>query len=324
MAEDIAGIDLTTLRVRDIARLADGIVAFELVSPDGGELPPFTAGAHLSVRVPNGSIRRYSLCNDPAERDRYVIAVKREAQGRGGSISLVDGTRVGDLLPVSAPRNDFPLAEDADHHIFIAGGIGITPILSMIHRLRATGGSFSLYYCTRSPAVTAFREALTAPDLAGAVRLHHDGGDPACALDLWPVVETRRRNAHLYCCGPRPMMQAVRDMTGHWPHTAVHFEDFGTSPATPGASEDRPFTVRLAHSGRTVEVPAGVSILEALRAEGLCLPSSCESGSCGACLTGLADGEADHRDLVLSPDERSSHIIICVSRARSGTLTLDL
>ncbi|MDR6775568.1 MULTISPECIES: PDR/VanB family oxidoreductase [Azospirillum] len=323
MAEDIAGTDMTTLRVRDIARLADDIVAFELVSPDGAELPPFTAGAHLSVRVPNGAIRRYSLCNDPAERDRYVIAVKRDAQGRGGSISLIDDTRVGDRLTVSAPRNDFPLDEDAAHHIFIAGGIGITPILSMIRRLRAIGGSFSLYYCTRTPEMTAFRAELSIPELADQVVLHHDGGDPACALDLWPVLETRPRGAHLYCCGPRPLMQAVRDMTGHWPPSAVHFEDFGTT-TTVDAAEDRPFTVRLAHGGDTVEVPAGVSILEALRGRGLNLPSSCESGSCGSCLTGLVDGDVDHRDLVLTPEERKRHIIICVSRAKSGTLTLDL
>ncbi len=306
-------------RVTRAERIAEDIHLFELRDPAGGELPAFSAGAHLSVRVPNGLLRKYSLCNDPAERDRYVIAVKREAGGRGGSDSLIRDVAPGRDLPVSAPVNNFALAKSTGGHLFVAGGIGITPIMAMIRELRAGGGRFKLYYCTRSPAATAFRDELTAPEFRGKVTIHHDGGDLAKALDLWPVVE-KPQGQHIYCCGPRGLMQAVRDMTGHWSPSAVHFESFTDAAPRP---DDKPFTVRLARSGRTIEVPAGVTILEALRAAGLDVPSSCESGTCGTCRTGLIAGEADHRDLVLADDERANNIMVCVSRARGDELTID-
>jgi len=313
---------LAALRVARSERVADGTHLYELRHPDGHELPRFTAGSHVTVRVPNGLLRKYSLCNDPAERDRYVVAVKREASGRGGSASLVDGTRAGDLLPCTMPENNFALAERAANFLFIAGGIGITPIMAMVRHLKSTGrGRFQLYYCTRAPQATAFLEELTAPAFHGQVRIHHDQGDPARALDLWPLLE-RPSGAHLYCCGPRAMMEAVRDMTGHWSRAAVHFESFADTAQT-RTGEDRAFSVRLARSGEVVEVPASASILEALRASGHAVPSSCESGTCGTCRTRLLGGEADHRDLVLSDAERADNIMVCVSRARSAELVLD-
>jgi phthalate 4,5-dioxygenase reductase subunit len=303
-------------------QIADGIHEFEFRHPDGEDLPPFTAGAHIQMRVPNGLIRKYSLCNNPAERDRYVIAVKRELDGRGGSISLIDDAREGESCLVSAPVNDFVLAPNAQHFVFIAGGIGITPILSMIRHIRTIGGKqFKLHYCTRSPEATAYLEELRSPELKGSVTIHHDGGDPNRALDLWPVVEERKNRAHLYCCGPSALMQAVRDMTGHWSPTAVHFEAF-SEPARV-KPDDKPFTVTLAKSGEVIEVPVGVTILEALRAKGHDVPSSCESGTCGTCRTKLLQGEADHRDLVLTEQERSSQIMICVSRARTPNIVID-
>ncbi len=302
---------------------AAGIQLFELCDPAGGELPAFGPGSHLTIRVPSGANRHYSLCNDPHERDRYVIAVKREEGGRGGSISLIDGTRAGDLVRVSAPTNSFELVTSAPSYIFVAGGIGITPILSMIRYLRAVGEKpFHLYYLTRGAEGTAFREELLAPEFAAHVTIHHDEGDPANTFDLWPVFEEPRR-AYIYCCGPRPLMDAVRDMTGHWPASAVHFEDFGSDLVRPRA-DDAPFTVKLAKSGRVLEVPVGTTILETLRGAGLEAPSSCESGTCGTCRTGLLAGEADHRDMVLSPAERRGAIMVCVSRAKSGQLVLDL
>jgi phthalate 4,5-dioxygenase reductase subunit len=311
------------VRVQHTARIAQDIQLFELMRPDGAELPEFTAGAHILVRVPNGELRRYSLCSDPGERDRYVIAVKREDAGRGGSISLVDETKVGDELQVSAPRNDFELTGNPVSYLFIAGGIGITPILSMMRQLRSTGGRpFKLYYLTRSPELTAFREELTAPEYRGKVILHHDHGDPERSYDLWPVVE-QPRGAQLYCCGPRALMEAVRDMTGHWSSASVHFEDFGAGKAA-RAAEDQPFKVRLARSGEVIEVPAGLSALEVLRAKGYRIPYSCESGTCGSCKVGLLEGEADHRDLVLSEHERLNTFMVCVSRAYSPELVLDL
>lgn len=323
MTPAFESLELRPVRVARAEQAAEGIQLFELIALDGGDLAPFTAGAHIFVRAPNGLVRRYSLCNDPNERDRYAIAVKREADGRGGSASLVDETRPGDELHISAPRNDFALAGNPASYLFIAGGIGITPILSMVRFLRTSGGRpFKLYYLSRSPAETAFRDELSQPELRGKVVLHHDGGDPERAYDLWPVLE-QPKGAHLYCCGPRGLMESVRDMTGHWSSSSVHFEDFGAGQAA-RAADDAPLRVRLARSGDVVDVPAGVSILEALRMTGRQLASSCESGTCGTCRVGLVSGDVDHRDLALSDHERAHTILVCVSRARSPELVLDL
>jgi phthalate 4,5-dioxygenase reductase subunit len=292
------------------------------VHPEGAALPPFTAGAHLKVRVPGGLVRRYSLCSDPADGTRYAIAVKREAGGAGGSIALCDGVKPGGLLPCSVPRNDFPLVGRPTAHLFIAGGIGITPIMAMIRHLENAGGPpWKLVYLTRSPAHTAFREELAA--FRGRVTLHHDGGDPARRFDLWPLLE-QPKGRHVHCCGPRGLMQSVRDMTGHWPASAVHFEDFGASATA--KPEDTAFRVRLARTDEVVDIPAGTTILEALRATGRHLPSSCEAGTCGTCRTGLVAGVVEHRDLVLMGHEQARSIMICVSRAAPGCaeLVLDL
>jgi phthalate 4,5-dioxygenase reductase component len=312
----------TPLRVAGKARIANDIHAFELRDPQGGALPPFTPGAHLTVRAPNGMSRKYSLCNDCSERDRYVIAVKRERAGRGGSASLVDDCQAQMLLPCTAPRNDFELTTKAKSFLFVAGGIGITPILAMVRHLAARGDTpFKLHYLTRSAADTAFLDELSAPGFAGNVAVHHDGGDPARSFDLWPLFE-RPRPVHVYCCGPRPMLQAIRDMSGHWPASAIHIESFADA-GTLAAPEDHPFRVRLARSGQTVEVAAHQSILDALREHGLDVPSSCESGTCGTCRTRLIAGEADHRDLVLTDAEHADNIMVCVSRARSPEIVID-
>ncbi len=322
MTEDA---EFRPLRVIAAAVIAEGIHRFDLADPEGAALPDFTAGAHLRVRVPNGLVRRYSLCSDPAETSSYAIAVKREAAGQGGSVSLCDGVAVGDVLPCAAPRNDFPLKGNPPGRVFIAGGIGITPIMAMIRQLQAEGRPpWKLYYLTRGAAQTAFREELSAPEFRGKVVIHHDGGDPDQALDLWPVLE-QAKGRHLHCCGPRGLMQAVRDMTGHWPGSAVHFEDFGSGGGQ-NRPDDAPFTVRLVRSGQAVAVAPGQSILEALRGAGVSVSHSCESGTCGSCRTGLLDGAVDHRDLVLMEHEKAAQIMVCVSRAAPGTaaLVLDL
>jgi len=255
-------------RVTRAERIAADIHLFELRDPAGAELPAFTAGAHVAVRVPNGMLRKYSLANDPAERDRYVIAVKREeGGGRGGSESMIRDVAIGDTLPVAAPVNNFELAKSPPGYTFVAGGIGITPIMAMIRHLAATGERFKLYYCTRSADATVFRDELMA-DFRGQVVIHHDAGDPNKSLDLWPILE--KPKGHLYCCGPRGLMQAVRDMTGHWSPAAVHFEAFTDAAPRP---DDRPFMVKLARTDATIEVPVGTTILEALRAHGLDVPS---------------------------------------------------
>jgi phthalate 4,5-dioxygenase reductase subunit len=309
-----------SLRIARASQETPDIRLFELRVTDGGQLPEFAPGAHISVRAPNGMVRKYSLCNDPAERDRYVIGVLREPQGRGGSMSMVDDLNEGDDILVTPPRNDFPLVKSPAGYTFIAGGIGITPILCMIRHLQSSGGpKFKLYYCTRSKEKTAFFDELSAPEFRGQVVMHHDNGDLGKALDLWPALENPK--GHVYCCGPRGLMDSVRDMTGHWNTSSVHFEAF--SEAEAHKPNDRPFRVRLARSGAVLDVPANRTILETIRTAGYDAPSSCESGSCGTCKTGLLAGEPDHRDLVLGQNECGSHIMICVSRAKSDEITID-
>ena len=313
--------DMMPLRVTRNDRIADGIHLLEFRDPGGHALPPFTAGAHIAIHLPNGLIRKYSLCNDPAGHDCYQVAVKREANGRGGSIALIDTVKPGDELMVAKPVNDFGLPQRATDFLFIAGGIGVTPMMAMIHELKANGKRFRLFYFNRTPEMTAFREALSAPDLKDSVVIHYDGGDPARAFDLKPVLKERQNREHLYCCGPRPLMEAVRAMTDHWSSAAVHFEAF--SEAETHKAGDRPFKVTLARSGRVLDVPVTKTILEVLREAGLEVPSSCETGTCGTCRTKYLAGEADHRDLVLAEHEKADTIMICVSRAKTDEMTID-
>ena len=312
-----------TLTIRHKSEIADGVFLFELAAAGGGELPPFTPGSHITVTAPSGQKRRYSLCNDPAERNRYLIAVKQETAGRGGSLSFTRDVNEGYMVSAEPPENEFEMATtEPKRLIFIAGGIGITPIRAMIlHCLRHGKSNFMLYYFTRTRQMMAFREEFAQPAFEGKVVLHHDNGDTEQAYDLWPVLE-QQRGAHLYCCGPRGLMDAVRDMTGHWPDSAVHFEDF-VGASAPHA-DDVKFEVRLSKSGAAYEVAANVSILDTLRQHGHVLPSSCESGTCGTCRCRYTDGKPDHRDLVLSDDEKTRDIMICVSRAKSPSLTLDI
>ena len=315
----IADIPVEITRAEEIA---DGIHLFEMRRKDGSELPPFTAGSHINLRVPNGLVRKYSLCSDPADRSHYRVAIKREDNGRGGSVYLIDNTKVGDEWMISAPDNAFALPQRGDNFIFIAGGIGITPFIAMIHALKDDPAKkFKLYYCSRTPEMTAFREELSAPEFKGKVIIHYDGGDPSKGLDLWPIVEERKNREHVYCCGPRGLMEAVRAATGHWTPTSIHFEAFSEADAR--RPDDQPFKVKLTSSGKVIDVPAGTTILEAMRADGMDVPSSCESGTCGTCRTKLLEGEADHRDLVLTENERDSQIMICVSRAKTPDITID-
>lgn len=310
------------LRIARVEDAAADIRSFEMVQPDGSELPAFTPGSHIAVQAPNGAIRKYSLCNDPAERHRYVIAVKRDEAGQGGSLSMHQDAHEGDTLPTSLPDNAFPLVDKAKGYLFIAGGIGITPILSMIRSFgELPPAPWKLIYLTRSPQTTAFLEELSQPDMRKQVRIHHDHGDRDRTFDLWPALE-KANTAHVYCCGPRPLMEAVRDMTGHWSPANVHFESFSEGGGV--RPDDQPFTVRLARTGGAFAVPVGKSILTALREHGCDTASSCESGTCGTCRIGLLSGEADHRDMVLMPEEMEHQIMICVSRAKSPELVLDL
>jgi len=211
------------LRIRSITYLAARINGYELVDPDGKDLPPFTAGAHVSARLSEGIVRDFSLWNDPAERTRYCIAVLRE--GRASS-RLHEEVRVGSLVAVSMPRNNFPLAAEAARHLLIAGGIGITPIMAMIAELRRRRAEFHVHYCARSPDETAFLDELAMLAALGRLQFHHDGGDPAKGLDIAATLRESRSGTHLYYCGPAGMMAAAAKASAHWPSGTVHFEFF--------------------------------------------------------------------------------------------------
>lgn len=319
MPEPVARIPVVVAARQELAR---GITGFEFRAADGAALQPFTPGAHIVVPVPSGGVRKYSLCDEPGADECYRIAVKREEAGKGGSVSLIDQTEVGARLEIGAPRNDFNWVEGAPAYILIAGGIGITPIRSMARHLAGQGhANVRVFYMTRGPDFTAFRDECREGAFGARAVLHHDGGDPEKAYDLWPVLE-RPTAAQIYCCGPRPLMEGVRDMTGHWPTGSVHFEDFGA--AAKSAAENKPFRVRLANAGQVLDVPADKTLLEVLRAAGHTVASSCESGTCGTCRVPLVDGIAEHRDLVLSPSEQERAIMVCVSRALSPELVLGL
>lgn len=311
------------LKITEKRVIAKDTYWFVLEHPDGAVLPKFEAGAHVTMKLPNGVNRPYSLCGDPENTRRYEVAIKREAAGRGGSLSLADDTKVGDGIEVSSPINAFSLDVKAKSFLLLAGGIGITPMRAMLKQLNVESmRGFKLIYLTRDQESTAFLEELVSEFGSGQVLIHHDQGDAKQAFDLWKLLEKPVSGCHVYCCGPKRLMDEVRDMTGHWASTAVHFESFGVDAQV--KSDDREFTVRLAKTGQTVQVGADQTLLNALRGQGVWVSSSCESGTCGSCKVGLLEGEADHRDWVLMDDEKSHHIMACVSRACGDLLVLDL
>jgi ferredoxin-NADP reductase len=316
------------LVVADVRALTPAIKRFELRRADGRTLPPFTAGAHIDVAVISpqraAGRRSYSLVNSPTEPDRYEIAVLREPQGSGGSAFMHERVTIGDRLAASAPRNDFPLAADAREHWLIAGGIGITPILAMARVLVASERAFALHYCARSPEAMAYRDEIGA--LAGdRARFYFDGGDPARGLDLAALLAAPVPGRHIYVCGPKGMIDAVlaRCQAAQWPREQVHFELF--TPAKAEAA-DQAFEVVLARSGRSVRVPVGKTILETLLDAGEEPLSDCRRGECGVCVAEVLAGDPLHRDYYLTDSEKAAgkSMCICVSRARSAKLVLDL
>lgn len=313
-----------SVRLRSITYLAEQIRGFEFVALDGGPLPPFTAGAHIDVHLPGGWIRQYSLCNDPAQRHRYIVAVLRDAQGRGGSIAMHDQLHAGSIVEISLPRNHFSLSERAERYLFVAGGIGITPIMSMLAAARALGKPFHLYYGTRSPERTAFLDELRPLVECGQATLHHDGGHASNGLDLRRLLAPYVPGTHLYYCGPSGFLDAVADAAAGWPAQAVHCERF-SAPSTQGTEDAAgAFDVALARSGLHFTVAPGQSIVDVLRAHGVAVDVSCEQGYCGTCMTRYLGGHPIHRDSVLDDDDRREFVMICCCRAKDSTLVLDM
>jgi ferredoxin-NADP reductase len=313
------------LVVRSIEPVTSRVASFELADPAGAPLPPFTAGSHVDVELPNGLVRSYSLLNDSRERHRYVLAVLREDASSGGSAWMHEGLRVGDTLAVAGPQNRFELDEGGDHNILIAGGIGITPILSMAERLDELGIDFRLYYCTRSRAEAAFAERLE-ERFGDRVVLHHTGGVRELRLDVAALLRVREPGTHVYVCGPADLIATVRSAAKEWPQGTVHFELFGAVRADVGAAaENRPFDVHLRRRDVTLHVPADRSILDVLAANGVRVRTVCRDGFCGTCTTRYLAGNVEHRDGVLDEEGRRSLIQVCVSRALPGDmLVLDL
>jgi ferredoxin-NADP reductase len=311
--------------LKSIAFEADRINSYTVQAVDSASLPAFTAGAHVELQLAPDLVRSYSLTNDPAERDRYVIAVKREAAGRGGSAHVHDRLKVGDVLTISAPHNNFVFDEGDHPSVFVAGGIGITPILSMLRHARRLGRRWTLHYASRTRRDAAFLGEIE--ELARAsgsdVNAVFDQEDGGGALDIDAIAAAAPAGAHLYCCGPLPMLETFKAATRSRPARTVHLEYF--SPVQEAATAGG-FEVRLAKSGRTVAVAPGKTILEALLEEGFLVTYACGQGTCGTCETRVIEGVPDHRDVYLNDEEQAANtqIMICCSGSKSPVLVLDL
>ncbi|SEE71538.1 vanillate O-demethylase ferredoxin subunit [Rhizobiales bacterium GAS191] len=295
------------------------VLVLELSHPRKPLLSPFEPGSHVDVHLPDGKVRQYSLCGDPTDLSRYTIAVKREQTGRGGSTWIHETVAVGSTLPVSAPRNHFPLNESQGPVVLLAGGIGITPILAMARALERRGKPYELHYFTRGRALTPLLSVIERELNCSTVWLHFDD-EPETRQDLDCLLSTPSFEAQLYYCGPPGFMAAVDRAAAHWPKGYVRFEAF--QPPESDDAPPEPFTIAL-RDGTVVPVPTHSSALAALRVAGVLLMASCENGVCGTCECGILEGQPIHRDAVLSNDARAHRFIPCVSRA-TGVLKLDL
>lgn len=307
---------------------------YELRAATGGALPSFEAGAHIDVHLGPSLIRPYSLCNSPQETGRYLICVRRDEAGRGGSRALHRDLAVGRRLRISPPRNHFPLVA-AERHVLVAGGIGITPLLSMAEALAARGAAFVLHYYTSSAADAPLLERLGTSAFAERTVVHHSDQGDTIRTGLPAELLAPDPDTAVYVCGPDGFMTHVMAETAAagWQPGQIHTERFATAvPSVPSSAGDEvateftEFTVRIASTGIGYPVPADRTIADVLTAHGVEVELSCEQGICGACLTPVLAGEPDHRDEVQTPDERAAgnRITICCSRARAPELLLGL
>lgn len=299
---------------------AHDIVALDLQAPDGAPLPAWRPGAHIDIELAEGVVRQYSLCGDPAEQDVWRVAILVEPGGRGGSVRA-HGLRPGDEVTARGPRNHFPL-DEAPNYLFLAGGIGITPMVPMIREVAARGASWQLIYGGRTRASMAFRTDLQAID---ADRVVIQPQDEVGLMDLDSALGAPVSDTLVYACGPRPLLDSIEERADDWPSGTLRLERFTPRELTePARSEG--FEVELRQSGLTLTVPPDRSILDIVAEAGIDVLSSCTEGTCGTCETDVLSGCPDHRDSLLSPDERESGdtMMICVSRTKSDRLVLDL
>jgi vanillate O-demethylase ferredoxin subunit len=318
-----------SLLVRQVRFEGVGIQSYELVDPDGGELPPFEAGAHIDVHLPDGVVRQYSISSDPAERHHYVIGVLRDEQGRGGSKALHGTLHVQDIVRVSTPRNNFRLRSGARKVLLLAGGIGVTPLKSMAHELERAGIEYELHYCAREPRHAAFRDEFDTLATAGRVHYHFDGGVPGQGLDIAALLSQPAADTHVYYCGPGGFMQACEKATSTWTDGTVHCEHFKApvddrANQASSAPREGGFVVKIHSTGLEVRVEPEQSIVDALQLAGVQVETSCCSGLCGTCKVRYLSGTVDHKDYILSDPEHAEYLTACVSRATSAMLELDL
>ncbi|GIE82433.1 ferredoxin [Actinoplanes philippinensis] len=304
------------VRISALLPVARGVVALDLRSADGRELPAWTPGAHVDVHLAAGLTRQYSLCGDPGDRSVWRIAVRRQDTGRGGSRHVHERLSVQDVIEVGEPRNHFPL-QPAARYVFLAGGIGITPILPM---LAAAAAPWELHYAGRDAASMPFLDRLAGD---GRVTLYPE--DERGRIDLDPLLGRQPPGTLVYCCGPEGMLRAAEESCARRPDVSLRVERFTPAPAAGPVPRDD-FEVELAATGRTLAVPAGRSILEVVEDAGVSVLSSCREGTCGTCETTVLAGAVDHRDSLLTPAERAAGdtILLCVSRAAGPRLVLDL
>ena len=317
-------LDLLDVVVSDVRDETADIKSYVIKAADGGDLPEFEAGAHIDVITATGLRRSYSIASNPGERSSYLLGVLREPESRGGSTWIHDNIKAGDPLQMTRPLNNFPLDDSAPTHILIAGGIGITPILSMARALNGLDAKYQLHYCTRTPEGTAFRSEVEA--IAGdSLTYHHDGGDPSQGIKLAEVLGDAPSGAHVYVCGPKTLIDAVRAATSDWSEERVHFELFSAAPDQDVDNE--PFDIYLSRRRMDLTVPADRTILEVVQEAGIVADSSCEQGLCSTCQVRVISGEIEHRDQILSSEEKDKGdtMMICVSRGKPGEkLVLDL
>lgn len=320
------GVNAPAPPLLEVLLVSIGIAAaetklFELRRVDGQPLPSVAPGAHIDVHLPSGLVRQYSITTAEDRPQCYRIGVKRDEPGRGGSREMHDELMVGTTLRISPPRNNFALVEDALHSVLIAGGIGITPIWSMVQRLAASRRSWELHYSCRTRSHAAFLTEIEA--LGDRVHLHFDDEADGRLLDLRAIVAAAPEDSHLYCCGPTPMLSAFEEAVGTRPAELVHVEYFTAREA---AATEGGYVVELRASGREFFIPAGKTILDVLREAGIPVNHSCEIGVCGTCETRLIEGTPDHRDEFLTPVERAGNktIMICCSGSLGPRLVLDL
>lgn len=314
------------VRVANRSPLAADIVGFDLVGQHEAMLPRFEPGAHIDVYVPGCSlVRQYSLWNDPAESSRYRIAVLRDTSSRGGSAALHEILQEGDLVQIGLPRNNFSL-EPADEYLLFAGGIGVTPLLSMAQFLQRTGQRFVLHYFVRSKAKAAFCDWIFSSSIAQHVQLHVDEEQQADSADLAAWLGSPSKNSRIYICGPSGFIGWIQEAATEfrWDASRVHSERF--TPVADSSSVDVAFEVEVASTGDVFQIDPGYSIADVLTDNGYFIPVSCGSGICGTCITGLLGGTPEHRDQVLSSAEHAQNDVFtpCCSRSRGGRLVLDL